>query len=236
MRYTYILIACLSFIYVTSCKKENQDKVVVEGIILDDQSKKPLDGIVIYIDGIKTPSGMGIITDGKRERVGQTTTDVNGHYRVDLKLFKSVERLAFYINPAHRKEGYADRHTDTDLSSINVNAVSRFDFTLHPTALLEVKFKNVNPVSDSDRFYFSNYSGGFGGTRGTIKLENCGSITPKDSFFWIGKDVCGTSTIDAMAGLYTYVFWTVEKNAIRKQFKDSVYVKKGVVNSLNINY
>jgi len=64
-----------------SCEMEDMDIIIVEGYIKDDASNIPLAGITINIDAIKSPSGMGIITDGKRKKAGETvTTDANGYY------------------------------------------------------------------------------------------------------------------------------------------------------------
>lgn len=68
-RYFFILFLTLTIIF--SCKKENIETISVEGVVTDDASNQPLPGMFISIDGIKSPSGMGLITDGKRETVGR---------------------------------------------------------------------------------------------------------------------------------------------------------------------
>lgn len=142
-------------IIIFACEKgELTDTITVEGILRDDASKAPIAGIVISIDGIKSPSGMGIITDGRRKSARRTTTDANGYFKVKLKIFKGAERLEFYLNPGKQKEGYVDRQENIYLSDINRNGNSKLNFTLSPTAVLRIKFKNISPVSDSDFFLF----------------------------------------------------------------------------------
>lgn len=219
-----------------SCRKEGINTINVEGVVRDDASKKPIAEIFIAIDGIKSPSGMGIITDGKREAVGQARTDANGYYRVKLKVFKGAERLELYLNPGKMKDGYVERQQDVYISDIDKSGSNKLDFTLSPTAVLKIKFKNVNAVSDSDFFYFGWYANGNGWTKGVIQKENCGTIPVSEALTWTGKDVCGTYTIETIAELKTHVYWTVKKNGLTKQYRDSVFVKRGIENEFLLNY
>ncbi|HEY5236414.1 MAG TPA: carboxypeptidase-like regulatory domain-containing protein, partial [Rhabdochlamydiaceae bacterium] len=86
-----IFLLFLSIVIIFSCKKEDIETITVEGVVRDDASRAPLAGVFISIDRIKSPSGMGIITDGRRETVGRTTTNANGSYKVKLKVFKEAE-------------------------------------------------------------------------------------------------------------------------------------------------
>ena len=215
---------------------ESKETISVEGVVRDDASKAPLAGIHISIDGIKSPSGMGIITDGKRETVGRTTTDANGFYKVKLKVFKEAERLEFYLNPGKLKEGYVDRQQDIYLLTINKGGSNKVDLALSPTALLKIKFKNASPVSDSDFFYFGWYANGNGWTTGIKQKDNCGTVEASEALTWTGKDVCGNFTVETIAEQYTHVYWTVKKSEITTQFGDSVLVKRGIINEFSLNY
>lgn len=236
MQSRHIFIVFLSIAIIFSCKKENIESISVEGVVRDDASKQPLSGIFISIDGLKSPSGMGIITDGRRKAVGRTTTDANGYYKVKLKVFKEAERLEFYLNPGKLKDGYVDRQQDIYLSDLNRSGSNKIDFTLSPTALLKIKFKNANPVSDTDFFYFGWYAKGNGWTKGIIQKESCGTVAASEALTWTGKDVCGTFTVETIAEQYTHVYWTVKKSGITKQYRDSAFVKRGIVNEFSLNY
>ena len=219
-----------------SCKKEDVETIVVEGAVADDASKNPLAGIIIFIDGIKSSSGMGIITDGKRETVGRATTDANGYYKAKLKIFKDAEYLEFYLNPGKPKQGYVERQQDIYLSNLDKNGSNKVDFTLSPTALLKINFKNASAVSDSDFFYFSWMADGNGWPKGILQKENCSSVAASEALTWTGKDVCGIFTVETIAEKYTTVFWTVKKSGITKQYWDSVFVKRGLINEFSLNY
>jgi hypothetical protein len=234
LRYFFISFLLVSIIF--SCEKEGIDIITVEGVVRDDASWTPISGIFISIDGIKSPSGMGIITDGKRQTAGRTTTDVNGYYKVRLKVFEEAERLEFYLNPAIQKQGYVERQQNVYLSAINRSGSNKLDFTLSPTALLKITFKNANPVSDSDFFYFGWMPNGNGWTREVIQKENCGSVAASEALTWTGKDVCGTFTVEAIAEKYTQVYWMVIKNGITNRYSDSAFVQRGVMNEFSLNY
>lgn len=219
-----------------SCEKEGIDVFTVEGIIRDDVSMQPISMIPVSIDAIKPPTGVGIITDGKRERVGRASTDANGYYKVKLKVFEEAKRLEFYVNRGIFKEGYAQRREDVYLSEMNRSGSNKMDYTLSPTALLIIKFRNEQPVSDSDFFYFRWYADGNGWTRGWTKMENCGTVTASEALTWTGKNVCGAFNVETIAEQFTHVYWTVTKNSVMKDYSDSVYIKRGVINEFSLNY
>jgi hypothetical protein len=216
--------------------KEEADKMSVEGFVKDDASGEAITGVTIYIDAIKAPSGMGLITDGKRKRVGQTATDSKGYYKANLKIFKEAERLEFYLNPGKSKEGYVETQENVYLSDLNRHGNNKLNNTLSPTGLLRIKFKNVQPVSDADFFYYGWYDSGNGWTRGTIQKENCGTIAPSEALTWTGKDVCGIYTVETIAEGFTRVYWNVTKNGVTKNFSDSTFIKRGIINEFSLNY
>jgi hypothetical protein len=234
LRHSFILFLSIAIIF--SCKKEGVETISVEGVITDDASKQPLSGVLMSIDAIKSPSGMGIITDGKRETVGRTTTDANGYYKVKLKVFNEAQHLEFYLNPGKLKKGYVDRQQDIYLSDLNGAGSNRVDFTLSPTALLKIKFRNTNPVSDTDFFYFGWNANGNGGTKGIVQIETCGTVAVSEALTWTGKDVCGTFTVETIAEQNSHVYWTVKKGGVTKQYSDSVFVKRDIVNEFSVNY
>jgi hypothetical protein len=216
-----------------SCKKEAINSITIEGVVNDSASKKPLSGIYIQVDAIKPSSRVGIITDGKRESVGQTRTDANGYYKLNLRVFQEAKRLEFSVNGGQHNEGYVEARLETDLSDMNQNTANRFDFSLNPTGLLRIKFKNATPVSDSDFFSFgwSNI-----GAKVIVQKENCGTVVDSGSLTWLGKDVCGAYTVETMAEMKQQVYWIVKKGAVTNYYSDSVFVKRDIVNEFSINY
>jgi hypothetical protein len=238
MKVLYIIYFIL-FLLVTlySCKKDelSGETTIVEGVLRDDVSKEPIPGVVILVDGVKTSSGMGIITDGMRKSLGQTTTDQAGKFKMKLKVFDKADRLQFFINPGGNKEGFVDRTMDIDLIDLNKNVTNTMNFTLSPTAFLKIKFKNLNPVSDLDFFYFGWYSIGSGVPKGVIKRENCGTVQASEALTWTGKDVCGTAMIETIAEQPTTVYWTVKKGGVIKEYSKSVSISRGV-NEFDLNY
>jgi hypothetical protein len=214
------------------------DLMAIEGIVRDDVSNQPIAGVEIYIDAVKPPSGMGILSDARRDHVGETLTDQNGNYKLNLKIFKEAVRLEVRVNREQKKSIYADGGSFLDLSALNRNGSNKTDFALSPVALLEIRFRNVNPVSDLDKFYFDWYPspGSNGSGRGKIQEQNCGTIQPGLASIWTGKDVCGSITVETTAERYTHIEWTVNKNGVANHYRDSVLVKLGMANEYSINY
>ena len=232
----HLFLFLISIGIIVSCKKEGIETISFEGVVKDDVSQQPLAGVSISVDAIKSPTGTGIVTDGKRETVGRTRTDANGRYKVQLNVFKEAERLEFWLNPGQPKEGYVDRQQDIYKSDLIGSGSIKMDFSLSPTALLKIRFKNASPVSEADFFYFSRHTNSTGSTKGVLQKENCGSVPASEALTWTGKDVCGTFTEETIAEQYTHVYWTVKKSGITKQYQDSVFIKRGRVNEFSINY
>ncbi|TXK36663.1 carboxypeptidase regulatory-like domain-containing protein [Pontibacter qinzhouensis] len=218
----------------SSCERRDIDVFTLEGYLTDEVSGKPVPGVHIRIDGLKSPSGMGIITDGKRKTAGQAVTDNTGYFKAKLKVFKAAEQLELFINNNY-KEGYAFTKHHISLSGLDRSSKNRVELTLNPTALLKVKFRNANPVSDEDTFRFAYYGSGTGKT--SIQgRENCGTVEESEHFTWTGKDVCGIYILEAVAGYETTVYWSVTKNNETKQYHAKVFVERDVLNEFSINY
>ena len=228
-----LLIAVLQ----SSCRKEfgNTQIISIEGVIKDDASKQVLNGIFITIDAIKSPSSWEG-WDGYRKTVGSVTTDANGHYKVKLKVYNDAERLEFYLNPGKLNSGYVDSQPNIQLSSLNLNGNNKFDFTLSPIGILKIHFRNAIPIANTDFFYFGWSANGNGWPAGLLQKENCGTVSVSQALTWTGKDVCGIFTIGTIAEQFTHIWWHVEKGGVINLYRDSVYVKRGVVTDFNLNY
>ncbi|MBX0334457.1 carboxypeptidase-like regulatory domain-containing protein [Pontibacter sp. HSC-14F20] len=234
INYPVLLLSLL--IMFSSCEKEDIDIFIIEGQIRDDLSNQPIEGVHISVDAIKSPSGMGIITDGKRKRVGEATTDKNGYYKARLKVFQEAQLLEISINENNKKEGYTDGYIDASLSTLNKGGSTNFSHTLSPTATLKIKFVNASPQTDADKFMLNWCNCGQGLTKGIIKRESCGTVQESEGGQWIGKNVCGVYTIEAVAGRKSDFSWYVTKNNETKLYLDSVFVERSVLNEFLINY
>jgi len=220
------LIALLPLVcLISSCSKEPTDTIIIEGIVRDDLTLKSIRGVSV------SASAVSAVGFGRNEEVGRTITDADGHYRLQLKIFKEAERLDFDINGGNLTDGYTyiQESIYTPLPDHHL-----LDFRLNPTALLKIKFKNATPVSNSDFFYFG--WDGTGWTKGIVNKEYCGSIMPSQASTWTGKDVCGIYTIERIAERTTLIYWSVTKNNIITNYRDTVYVRRGIVNEFSLNY
>lgn len=231
----HFLVSVVLLFTFSSCEKEDTD--TIEGQIIDAISNQPIEGVRIKVDATKSPTSMGIINGGRRETVGNAITDKNGYYKSNLKLFNGAERLQIFINENNQKQGYTDGEIDVSLSALNKGGNTTFNRSLNPTAILKIKFINTSPQSNADRFsllYGCNCESGH--TKGILKTEICGSVSESEGIQWVGQDVCGIYTIEAIAEKKAGFSWYVMKNGETKYFKDSVLVKQGVINNYLLNY
>jgi hypothetical protein len=237
MRKGINIIISIGFTLLTlSCEKADTDIMSIEGIVKDYITGQPVSGVTISIDALKSPSGMGIITDGRRKNVGQTSTDSRGYYRVKLKVFDEAERLEFSLNSGMGKDGYVSTEHILYFQGTNKPSSRKLDLTLSATALVRIKFKNAQPFSDSDFFYFGWSDRANGITRGVLKKDNCGTVLPSEAITWTGQDVCGVYIVEVAADGTTLVHWTARKAGVTREFKDSVYIKRGELNEFSLNY
>lgn len=232
----YLILLMSLLILLSSCDREDIDIFTIEGKIIDDVSLQPIEGVQIRVDAIKSPSGMGIITDGRRETVGVATTDRNGYYKAKLKIFQGAQYLEIFVNENNKKEGYTTGYIDASLSNLNKGVNTTFNHAISPTAILKIKFVNTSPQTESDKFILNWCNCGQGLTKGVLNRESCGTVKESEGGQWIGKDVCGVYTIEAVAGRKSDFSWYVTKNNETKLFLDSVYVERGVINEFLINY
>ncbi len=230
------IILLLTIFTFFSCTKEAVDVITIEGVLLDRASRQPIPGVSIIIDGVKSSSSWGIITDGKRETVGRTATNASGYYQIKMRIFKEAERLEFHLNQQEQREGYVAAQESVDLAALSSGGTNKTDFLLSPTALLKIRFKNTSPVSNADFFYFNWFYNGGGWTKGVLQRENCGSVVPSQALTWTGMDVCGVFTAETIAEQTTQLSWTVKKAGITNNYYDSIYVNRGVVNEYILNY
>ncbi|WP_161890551.1 carboxypeptidase regulatory-like domain-containing protein [Pontibacter russatus] len=232
----FLILLISLLIVISSCERKDVDIFIIEGQITDDISNQPIEGVEIRVDAIKSSSGMGIISNGKRKTVGKATTDRNGYYKAKLKVFNGAQRLEISINENNKKEGYADGYLDASLSTLNKGASTIFNHAISPTAILKIKFINTSPQSNADKFILNWCNCGQGLTKGIINRENCGTVKESEGGQWIGEDVCGVYTIEAVAGRKSDFSWYVTKNNETRLFLDSVFVARGVLNEFLINY
>jgi hypothetical protein len=229
-------ILALSF----ACELRDQDPelITVYGSISDQLTGEAIASVPINIDAIKSASSMGIITDGRRVTAGQITTDLKGNYKATLRTFEGAETLEFMINSSHEKVGYTETKHFIGISDLH-NQSNQLDFTLSPTALLRFKIRNADPVADTDYFTLWWHDRIIewprGWTRDIVEKENCG-IVKENGLTWIGKDVCAIYTLEAIAEDYVFFYWTVKEDEVTNEYKDSIYMKRGVVKEYSLNY
>lgn len=232
----FSLILLLLTLVFCACEREDTTIYILEGYMTDRVSGQGVDGVRIEVDAVKSSSGMGIITDGNRSFAGRATTDKNGYYKLRLSVFDGAEYLQMFINGLNERQGFVEDRRDVPLYELKNSGSNTLNHLLNPTALLKVKFQNTSSASDADQFELKWFDEEGGLTRGVLSRESCGGILENENYQWIGKDVCGIYTIEAIAGRKTMLYWTVTKNNETSSYRDSIEVAPGIINEYHINY
>jgi hypothetical protein len=236
-----LLLYALIFgsLLLNSCSKlvgEKKTKMSIEGFVRDQYNATPVAGVTISVTAIKPSSGgVGLNLDSKSEMVGNAVTDASGYYKLNMNVFEAATRLDIYATYGFRKVGYTDFGAALQLSALNRTGSNHQDFLMTPSATLQIKYKNANPVAATDTFSFGYYNLRFPVTMYVLDTSNCGTI-PNKSGYWIGRDVCGQYSIIASAEQKCTVYWNVRKNGTRIDYRDSIFVPRGSTTVYNINY
>ena len=229
---TFFIILLASSLLAMNCKKKEATKtIIVEGIIKDNISNAPVAGIGISIDAIKSPTSMGMSISGRRENIEKLETDINGYYYAKLKVFQDAETLEFNFNrfPHVPAIGYESMSRYLEIVNLKPSASNNIDFLISPITILKIKFENMIPQSDSDRF--SCIIPG-----NLIDIENCGSVNPTEALNWAGANVCGTYNCETYAEKITKVFWSYRENSISYNRIDSILTKRNIINVIQLEY
>jgi hypothetical protein len=86
---TYLFLT-LGITILISCGKEN--KPTVEGYFYKDCSQSPIEPVTLKIYGNTTAS----FVSNPEKLVGEITTDVNGHFRLEYEFIKDFTGYKFY--------------------------------------------------------------------------------------------------------------------------------------------
>ena len=236
MKATYFIFVFILSCLIYSCWGDNPYKIIrtftITGTVTDKENNQPVAGVPISVDAIEPLGTPGF--GGIRKHEGQGITDANGHYSINVGIFKGVQSLQLFVNQGNGNTGYWFSNSTVNIADLNPSKSNNKDFTLVPLAILNVNYKNITRYSDSDlfRFYvFSNPSGE------VVNRTYCGSIH-EDSLdaSWTGKDVCGTNSLMEAADHEAIITWDVYRKGVHNSFEDSVFVKRGVVTNFDINY
>lgn len=198
---TFLILLISSIIYTYSCKKDPfENKTVIEGHILEYGSEKPLLNVKIYFSGLVNSEAFGTEI---WSTVDSISTDQNGYVYYEYNHNEVTIDKATFKTP--------HLYYPIMLHAINERQVNDISRMVEPYAWVNVHVKNIDPFNSSDNISFT-VSPGFsiGATGGWYNLYG-EDIDQEILFKTIGnKD-------------NTKILWTVIKNGMSFEYRDTVY-------------
>lgn len=153
------LVSCcfVLLIIVTSCNKDKQNAIHIEGKVFDPNSQAYVPGASVTIAASKLSSG-GIYSSGY-EDISTTLTDAVGIFIFD---FQEDKFAGYQIRIV--KGNYFNFIKELNTSEIEPGITFSPTYNLYPVAYIDLKIRNVVPYDSNDfvSYYFSSgWLGGF---------------------------------------------------------------------------
>ncbi len=212
-----VLFLILFFgIFITSCKKEDKDSIIVKGTVINPKNNAPISGAYVYLDG-KILSG-GVYNDNYSE-IASATSDAAGNFEINTP---------FQVVSAYRirvfKNNYFDSSTNVPSDDITKGGTYTTSLSLLPAAWVKLNLNNVVNWPDDEINY-----------RYTGAPESC--IDCCNNQFLSGVGSYHTTYKCKLVGDgYAKFYWTVKRNGITNPFTDSVYCPSFDTAVINISY
>lgn len=222
-------------ILISSCVKDSElsdtYNYSIEGVVIDKGNNNPISNIDLSVDGTKS----GSILNSVRINLGKTTCDNNGHFKLLFKEYTEAEIYEFTVNSSSTNSFVKQIFTiNAELFKLTPNKSQ--NILLTAGTILQIKFKNQNPINDSDWFMFGYMADANGWFKINPIDENIGTVKSDNGIVWLGKDVNANRTIQTTADDWTYIYWEVEKSKMRTKYRDSIFCKRDTISTFKINY
>lgn len=214
-RNTILLILIICF-FIGSCKKENEDVIIVKGTVLNPKNNSPISGAKVYLDGKILNSG--IYNDNYSE-ITSATSDAAGNFEINTP-FQVVSGYRIRVF----KNNYFENSTIVASDLIGKGDTYTTSLNLVPVAWIKVNLNNVvNWPDDEINYKFT------GATQSCIDCCHNQFLQGVGNYHAIYKcKLIGDS--------YGRFYWTVKRDGATNPFADSVYCTAFDTTVLNINY
>jgi hypothetical protein len=206
----------------------------IKFVFKDAETNIPISGKRVLIMAVipNTSPGM-LFGNGNSRFIPTDASNTNGEINTTFKFEDSKEsslRIDFDgdSNYLYLNEISLPRDTFTTKPLITVPVM------LFKDAWLYIYLKNAEPFSDSDKFILNSFSKNLYPLQ-PFSINNLGAKNEK-GYNWTGIQVNSIIVLRGAAGINYPIRYTVEKKGIKTTFIDSVILKSGVNNQLNINY
>jgi hypothetical protein len=194
MKKYFFVLVSFGFLMV-QCRKESNNFVKVSGKVLEFGSNKPIANAKVAV----YEEGGAFLGSTWTKLVDSTHTDANGFYRIEKSNIDNAS--SFYVAAAANKYYTFDptKYVATGQDVMNN------DIVLDPFAWIKVHVKNVNPFDDKDKI-------GLGNGIGTLQI------------FHIGKNIELNHVNKLKGNSPITIDWSVTKNGILKEFRDTIKI------------
>jgi hypothetical protein len=194
MKKYFFVLVSFSFLMV-QCRKETNNFIKVSGKVLEFGTNKPIANAKV---GIYSEGGAFLGTTWSN-LVDTTRTDANGFYSIEKQGIDNGS--SFYVSAAANKYYTFDptKYVATGQDVMNN------DIVLDPFAWIKVHVKNVNPFDENDKI-------GLGNGIGTLQI------------FYLGKNIELNHVNKLKGNSPITIDWSVTKNGILKEFRDTIKI------------
>ncbi|MFK7757520.1 MAG: hypothetical protein AB8B53_11380 [Flavobacteriales bacterium] len=211
------MITC-SFLFISSgCKKNETEKLKLEGTITDSSTGQTLSGVSVLLEGQLLQSGT---FNTNFQDIASASTNSSGEFEMEIDRDNYNELRLIYV-----KSSYLDF---TEIISADELSPSGTDYSvaLDPVSTVNLRLVNSSPSSDDDEIEF-RYTSAF------FPQCSCCTNTPR---VFIGTDIDTTLTCTIVGNTQLDYAYFVTKNGFESVFTNGVFVNSFETADIVINY
>jgi hypothetical protein len=212
-----IIFVILSFVSL-SCKKDDENQIIVKGSITDPKTGSGIAGCSVYLDGKILSSG--VYNDNFSE-IASATTDGSGQFEIktDWQVVSQYRIRAFKLN-------YFENSSLVSAESIPKGGTYSTTINISPVAWVRLNVTNIVGFNNDDQIQYK-----FASTPQTC-FDCCGNQ------FIVGDGATYSSTMKCkvIGNRYNKFYWTVRRNGDTNPFSDSIFCPSFDTTVKVINY
>lgn len=214
---TFLLISLIAFtILIFSCKKEEDENIIVSGTVVNPQNGSAVAGAKVYLDGKILNSG--VYNDNYSE-IASATSDASGKFEI-----KTAYQVASSYRIRTFKNNYFDVSNIVSSESIQKGSTYTANLSILPVGWVKLNINNVVNYADDEIQY-----------RYASTPQSCYECCSNEYLIGIGS-YHTTYKCKVVGNANSLFYWTVKRNGIINPFNQTLYCTAFDTTVLNINY
>jgi hypothetical protein len=215
------------FILILSACTNTVGTVTLKGKVVDAGTKTAIPAMSIMVEALDYSNDKSV-----KIYVGDFVTDSSGCFSYTLKKIRNMSFYRFSIvgngdyDPSDKVLGISDLHSYGKFLTFEVKRI--VDFTLNINRESKIPIRDTLIVSWKT-------DGVDGKTMYPFTIENY-RINSENGLRWIGGDIKSAVKTKVYADKYTIVHWELYRNGLHKDFRDTIFCKRDVNNSVYLTY